>query len=175
MDDLIEIIKLTVPALVVFLTAFFLIKNFLEAQQSQLEKQRIIEREKIVLPVQLQAYERMILFLERINPETLVFRLFDPSLSVGDFKNLLLKNIREEFDHNLSQQVYMSHEAWQLIRSAKEDVIRIINVAHSRLPENATLPDLVSGIFEEFIKSAEPTLQKATQFLKKEAQQKFNL
>ncbi|MCX7696185.1 MAG: hypothetical protein N2Z72_00650 [Bacteroidales bacterium] len=170
-----EIVKLTIPALVVFLTAFFLIKNFLESQQNMQEKIRITEREKIILPVQLQAYERMMLYLERINPETLIFRLFDPTLSVNEFKHLLVKNIREEFDHNLSQQIYMSHEAWQLIRSAKEDMIRIINVVHSRLTEDSTPTDFISGIFEEFMKSAEPALQKASSFLKKEAHEKFNL
>jgi len=174
MEDIIEIIKLTVPSLVVFLTAYFLLKNFLEEQTKQKELDQVRERDKIVLPLQLQAYERMVLFLERINPETLVFRLYDPNLSVDEYKNRLIQSIREEFDHNLSQQVYMSHEAWQLIRSAKEDVIRIINVAYSRLAEKKSLPDFISYLFEEDMKSSETMLNKAMQFLKKEVQSKFN-
>jgi len=174
MEDIIEIIKLTVPSLVVFLTAYFLLKNFLEEQTKQKELDQVRERDKIVLPLQLQAYERMVLFLERINPETLVFRLYDPNLSVDEYKNRLIQSIREEFDHNLSQQVYMSHEAWQLIRSAKEDVIRIIHVAYSRLGEKKSLPDFISYLFEEDMKSSETMLNKAMQFLKKEVQSKFN-
>lgn len=175
MEDVLEIIKLTVPAIVVFLTAYFLIKNFLEEKTKQQQLEQFKEREKVILPLQLQAYERMMLFLERINPETIIARLYDSSLSIEEFKRRLIQSIREEFDHNLSQQLYISHEAWQLIRSAKEDVIRIINVAYSRLGENSTMTDFISLIFEENVKTSENMLEKAKQFLKKEVQLKFNL
>lgn len=81
----------------------------------------------IVLPLRLQAYERMALYLERIEPNQLVMRIHNTGLTVAQEQNLLLTAIRSEFEHNLSQQIYISNEVWKAVSDAKDDIVDIIN------------------------------------------------
>src|SRR5690606_8138705 len=97
---------------------------------------------KIVMPLKLQAYERMCLYLERISPGNMLPRLNEPGLSASAFQGILVQQIREEFTHNLSQQVYMSSQAWSLIKSTSEDIISMINTAARKAGENGKSTDL---------------------------------
>jgi hypothetical protein len=96
----------------------------------------------------LQAYERMTLFLERITLNNLVLRLSSQALSAREFHQLLVREVREEFNHNLSQQVYMSDKVWIDIVRAMEDVVQVINEANASMPENASAMDLGRRIFQ---------------------------
>ena len=127
---------------------------------------------KIITPIRLQAYERLILFLERISPESLVMRLHKPELSSLQFQTMLILAIREEFEHNLSQQVYMSSQAWELVRNAKEDLIKLVNTAATKLNDNATATELSQKIFELSL-SEKLLLKTALEFLKNEIRQVF--
>lgn len=89
----------------------------------------------IVLPLRLQAYERMALYLERIEPTQLVMRVHANGLSVPQEQNLLLTAIRSEFEHNLSQQIYISNEVWNDICNAKDDIIDIVNVVAEQIED----------------------------------------
>ena len=105
--------------------AYLIIKRFVENEQKksllELKKMQAMETLKVVNPIRLQAYERLALFLERISPNSLVLRCYQPGMDLKVLQGVLTKNIRDEFEHNLSQQVYVSSEAWNRIKEAKEE------------------------------------------------------
>lgn len=126
------------------------------------------------LPVRLQAYERLTLFIERISLNNLLPRVRKQEMNVSEFRTALINNIRLEYEHNLSQQVYVSVDAWNMIRAAKEETISVINRnAMSMLPE---LPgvELHKKIIAELAESEEEaTSQKVLVQLKKEVMQLY--
>ncbi len=172
MNELLEILKYVLPSLVVFAAAYYLIKLFLDNDQKKRASDIKMAGYKIITPIRLQAYERLILFLERISPESLVMRLHKPELSSLQFQTMLILAIREEFEHNLSQQVYMSSQAWELVRNAKEDLIKLVNTAATKLNDNATATELSQKIFELSL-SEKLLLKTALEFLKNEIRQVF--
>lgn len=91
-------------------------------------------RLEITLPLCLQAYERLVVFLERSRPEFLIQRLYQPQLNVQETGRLLTRTIRSEYEHNVSQQIYVSDAAWDAIESAKEQLIHLIHAVASSLP-----------------------------------------
>ncbi len=168
MELALDLAKIVLPALMVFLTAFFVLKSYLENEQAQKLLELKSDRKKIALPLQLQAYERLALFLERISPENLIMRTNSPELNAVSLQNALIQSVRMEYEHNLSQQIYISNEAWTLIKNAKEDVVRIINTSASKMNANASAIDLSTVIFGETLKSKDGVLIKALIYLKNE-------
>lgn len=167
MTELLLSIRYILPAVVVFLTAWFILKEFFKQENLNRQLRMMEEKQKLSLPVRLQAYERLVLLLERISPGNLVMRTHKPNLNVKQFQQMLIQNIREEYDHNLSQQLYVSIEAWEKVKGAKEEMIRQINTSAARLPEDSTSADLSRKILEMSIdKSA---TRKALDFVKTEA------
>lgn len=126
-----------------------------------------------ILPVRLQAYERMALFLERISPQNLLVRLNTGGMTSKEFHQLLLSEIRSEYNHNVAQQVYMSENVWNLIKNAKEDLIVSINDAAGEMTANSTSVDLSKKIFEKSLNKPVDAITHALAELKKEIQQTF--
>lgn len=126
-EIILDIIKFSAPALIVFLTVY----TMLTKQAKKEERIRIFELKKKhsqeSLPIRLQAYERLTLFLYRISPENLLPRTQDTSMNVKTFSILLLQTIKSEFEHNITQQVYVSTATWACVaqyRIALENFIR---------------------------------------------------
>ena len=172
MSEILDILKYVLPSLVVMATSYYLIRLFLDNEQKKRNTDIKLAGYKIITPIRLQAYERLVLFLERILPESLVMRVHKPELSVKQFQNSLISTIRDEFEHNLSQQVYVSSQGWDLVKSAKEEMIRLINTAATQQKENATSTDLAQKIFEISLGEKLVTKQ-ALEFLKNEIRQVF--
>lgn len=173
MEIVLEILKYTLPALVVFLTAFVLIRGFIKGEQNRRERELTESTLKTLLPMRLQAYERVALLLERINPESLVMRVNKPGMTSRQLQNELITSIRAEFEHNLSQQIYISSEAWQLIRTARSNVISLINTAADQLKDDATALSLSQKIFEQVVQLKSPPVDEALEFLKKEIRELY--
>ncbi len=173
-DIILEIIKFTIPALVVFFTSFLLLKSYLNNDF----KKRIIEfrksNQKTTLPLRLQAYERMALFLERISLNNLIHRTYKSNMNISEFHQTLINSIRLEYEHNQSQQIYISSQKWELIITVKEEVISLINRLSSEIPPNTSGKRLSKSILETLLKSKHisPT-QKALNALKSEAKELF--
>src|ERR1700755_1088422 len=111
MDAFLDILKYILPSTIVFLAVYFVLKKHLDVQ---LKSQVITGRQGqqgTVLPIRLQAYERMVLLLERITPQNLVMRVNNNNATAGQMHQELLASIRAEFEHNLTQQVYISKGA----------------------------------------------------------------
>jgi DNA primase len=173
MDAFIELIKILVPASVVLYAAYLLVRTFIH-KELELRKLEVRSRAiETVLPNRLQAYERMVLFLERMSPQNLLVRLSSSGMPAREFHQLLLSEIRNEYNHNVSQQVYISQEVWELIKNAKEDLIVSINDAASEMNLESTSLDLSKKIFEKSINKQVDPLGHALIELKKEIQQTF--
>ena len=161
------------PSLLVFITAYSLIKNFLnrEHRLKLIETKMLMQKE--LLPLRLQAYERLALYLERISPNVILINQHEPGLSVREFQQRLLEVIRTEFEHNFSQQIYISGAAWMITRNAKEEIVRLINIAAETLDAEAPSYQLSKRIFDMMLEKEEfPTL-KALSVIKAEVAQLF--
>ena len=150
---------------------FLLTKRYFDNQQKEhMLQMRIDEHReavKLVTPIRLQAYERMALYLERISPESLVLRCYQPGMDTKLLQGVMTKVIRDEWEHNLSQQVYLSSEAWAMIREAKEQMIGVINSAAITVPADADPARLASTIFATVAEGQLPTAP-ALEYLKRE-------
>jgi hypothetical protein len=169
MDSAWQIVGYIVPALVVFLTTYTVIRAFLDREQKQraMEFRQAYLRES--LPIRLQAFERLTLFLERIALNNLLPRVRKQDMTVADFRTALINNIRMEYEHNLSQQVYLSAETWGMVRAAKEETISVIN--RNTMPLQPDLPsiELHKKIISELADSDDDAItQKVLVQLKKE-------
>jgi hypothetical protein len=172
MEALIEFVKILVPASVVLYAAYLLVRTFVQ-KEIDLRKLEVRSRSiETILPNRLQAYERMTLFLERISPQNLLIRL-NTGMPAREFHQLLLSEIRNEYNHNVSQQVYMSEDVWNLIKNAKEDLIVSINDAAGEMGAESTSLDLSKKIFEKSINKPVDPIAHALSELKKEIQQTF--
>lgn len=168
MEILADLLKIIVPAALVLYAMYLMVKSFLdkEFQQKALEvKGR--DRE-VLLPIRLQAFERMVLFLERITPNNLLLRLNDSRYSAREFQQVLVHEVREEYSHNLSQQVYMSDQSWVAVRNAMEAVIALINQAAEGLPEDARSLELSRVILQKAIDQQKDPAGQALHQLKQE-------
>ncbi|MBU4087063.1 MAG: hypothetical protein KKB21_05810 [Nanoarchaeota archaeon] len=173
MNVILEILKYVLPAAIVLVTAYFMIRSFLdhEAQRRQLEVKG--QNQKMITPVRLQAYERMILFLERINPESLLLRLQVPGQNSAQLHRELLSLIRAEYEHNLSQQIYMTARAWSYIKNAKENIVKLINTSSERINPDAPSVELASVIIETHMKLVQSPIVVAIEFIKEEISREF--
>ncbi|WP_428233108.1 hypothetical protein [Flavobacterium sp.] len=128
-NKIIELASYTLPAIVTGFVAY----SFFELHIKNNDKKRNFllnkEAHKESLPIRLQAYERMTLFLERINLTKLLIRIAPISNEKHDYENFLIDQIEHEFEHNLTQQIYMSDECWTIITTAKNSTIQIIRKA----------------------------------------------
>lgn len=173
------IVVILTALLSVALTGFIfykVVKNYLDSQQKmQMLQMKIDEHReslKVVTPIRLQAYERMALYLERISPNSLILRTFRPGMDIKALQLAMTKSIRDEWEHNLSQQVYLSTESWNRIREAKEEMINLINGSAVKLAADADPTSLAGAIFENCAKSKTPT-DEAIDFMKNEIQERF--
>lgn len=173
MEVFLEILKYTLPALVVFATAYVMFQGFLRQEENRVRKEISDRNRKTVLPIRLQAYERLALLLERISPESIIMRVNKPGMTAKQLHTELLSSIRAEFDHNMSQQVYISNEAWEGILTAQGKVIHLINTASDQVKDEATALTLSQQIFEMTMELKTQPIREAMQFLKKEMEQFF--
>ncbi|WP_179346527.1 DUF7935 family protein [Winogradskyella ursingii] len=129
-EDFIPYLLNLLPAIVVGLIAYYFFKQHIENERSR--RRYLLHRDvhKETLPIRLQAYERMSLFLERISPSKLLTRINPTSSDKDNYESLLIASIEQEFEHNLSQQIYVSDECWNIITAAKNATIQLIRKAN---------------------------------------------
>ena len=137
MNAIVLILIVLGTAAAIVAVVYIMLKQYFDQRQLEHEAEWKAKKKKEFLPLQLQAYERLILYLERVNPERLVFRVTKPGMSARQLQVEILKIIREEFDHNLAQQLYISAEAWDSVKAAREETINILNAAAERVHRDA--------------------------------------
>lgn len=127
MEVLFEVLKYTIPALVVFATVYYMFRQYIDGQL-RLKGMEIQQKKgERNLPVRMQAYERLALLCERIRVTNLFYRLNQKSLHRESLAQAMLVSVQKEFEHNLSQQIYVSDNLWAIIVLAKDETIAIIN------------------------------------------------
>ena len=132
-----------------------------------------VETQKIIFPLRLQAYERIILFLERITPTNLIMRMNLSEMNVLQLQSALIRTIKEEFEYNLSQQLYISFTAWELVKNAKEETIKLIHLSAGKLEATAPSAELVRMILETTVQQDSLPVNEALTEVKKEVQKLF--
>ncbi len=146
MNAFVEILKILIPAGAVFAAAYFLVKRFLDNDQKRREHELKKTAQATITPLKIQAYERIIIFLERINPNSLVVRVNKNNMSARQLHLELVTSIKSEYEHNLSQQIYLSAGAWELVKTSKEEIIQLVNISSSKVPSDANSSELAMMI-----------------------------
>ena len=170
-DYVFDLLKTILPALIVAGAIFLLFRQFLEREQQRRLIELRLESGKTTLPQRLQAYERVILLLERISPNNILVRLGSAGQTAAEYHRVLQEEIRAEYDHNISQQLYLSSEVWALVKEAKENVLTTVNRAFHGLPTPQQLrgTELAKRILEGLMNDeADPTAA-AIEAVKREA------
>jgi len=166
--EAIDILKIILPAILVLLTAYLLISKLLRSE----EKRRDFELRKnnvnTLIPIRLRAYERLVLLLERTTPSTLIVNVAKPQMSNMELHTQLLENIRQEFSHNLSQQIYVSDGIWNYIRAAQESLLRLVNTCASKCNPTNSASELAEMIIQVYGASEQTPTEIAINKLKEE-------
>lgn len=149
--------------------ARMILQAYLGNEALKRDENRRSGNRQITLPLRLQAYERLVLLLERISPAQAVTRVLQPGMTALQFQILLTQNIREEFEHNTAQQIYVSNQAWVMIRSAKEEIIRLINTISAEADSNTSANDMARTIIEKASEWEKNPVQAAISQLRAEA------
>jgi len=165
-EKIFEVILYAVPALITGMIAYYFFKEHTKNEDG---RRRFLLHKDIqvnTLPIRLQAYERMALFLERITPSKLLIRVSPTSSDEDTYESLLVATIEQEFEHNLSQQIYVSDECWNIIVAAKNATIQLIRKA-GLLEKTGTADKLREVILTEMMEKRAPS-DAALSFIKNE-------
>ena len=173
MEVVLEILKYTVPALIVFFTVLVMLKSWSKNEDKRRKSEFNMHISDDILPVRLQAYERSILLLERISPNSMIMRVSRSDYTARQLQQELLSSITSEFEHNIAQQTYISSEAWEKIKIARNQVINLVNETAKEVKPDASGPTLGKLILERLTELNNPPSQVAIDYLKQEAKLLF--
>lgn len=178
--DILALIGIIVPTLSLSIILVYVLKS----QQQKVETPSPVviptptvknnnENAKFFLPHRVEAYQRIILFMERISPNSLVMRKFQNGMQAKELQAELLSTIRSEFEHNIAQQIFISPQGWKMVKESKEEIIKIINLASSQINENGNALDLSQKIFEIATQLEKLPTEITNEFLINELQKLF--
>ncbi len=175
MDIFLEIIKYTLPALVVALVVYIMMR--LHHQNNY--KLKLLELKssngKDIVPLKLQAYERLSLFIHRTSPEQIIPRVTQPGMTAKQLKIALIQTIQSEFEHNITQQVYVSNGIWSAVVAYKNTFANLVNAKAKELEEGKVAYDLGKLIVEEYLDNEELlTPQKVNELIQLEVKTMFS-
>jgi len=165
-DKIFEVFLYAVPALITGMIAYYFFKEHTKNEDGR--RRFLLHKDLQVnsLPLRLQAYERMVLFLERISPSKLLVRVNPTGSDENAYESLIVATIEQEFEHNLSQQIYISEECWNIIVAAKNATIQLIRKA-GLLEKTGTADKLREVILTEMMEKRAPS-DAAISFIKDE-------
>lgn len=165
---MIEILKIVLPALLVLLTAYLLIDKLLRNEEKRRSFEIKQKNASVTTPIRLRAYERLMLVLERTSPNVIVLNTIRNGMTNLELQTQLLSSIRQEFSHNVSQQIYVSNELWTTVKSTQESLIQLINSCAARTAPTANATSLAELIIQVYAASEKTPTEIATELLKKE-------
>lgn len=173
MAELKYLLLLTIPSTGIILTIYFILnkyfKNVNDLELIKLKKQN----SKEIIPLKIQAYERILLYIQRISPETLTIKNVNPALTNQKLYDTLNHTIETEYEHNLTQQLYVSEKAWLAVNNMKNEIKQLIEVAYSKVEKDKPSIQLATTIIQIFDQlETKPTFL-ANQIIKNEFNQQF--
>jgi len=175
LELIVEGIKYALPALLVYLTVRYLNES---RRRDIADSHRLVLRDEVMkqqLPLRVSAHERAVLFLERISPQHLLMRVRPSGQPAKLFQAMLLKEIQEEFEHNLAQQIYLSPHAWAALVQAKDEVISQIHASIEGLSNEANDLEFSRKLIEKYASLSEFNTQIAINELKKDIRSVFKV
>lgn len=164
--QILDLLYALLPAIIVGLISFYFFNSYSKNEENRRRFLLLREKQKTSLPIRLQAYERLALLLERISPGKILFRVQATSEDAEPYSNLLIANIEQEFEHNLAQQIYVSNECWDYIKTAKNATITMIRKAAAK-EEIKTADELREIVLRSLMEKQAPT-DAALSYIKKE-------
>ncbi len=173
MEFTMEILKLLIPGLLVAGVVYFLISKYMDQENKKRTFEYKLETQKHITPLRLQAYERAILYLERISPNSIILRTYKSGMSAKLLQADIIKAIREEYEHNMAQQVYISPGSWAMLKQAKEETAKMINLGAMHVSNDAGGNELAQIIFEAISKIDKLPTDVAIAYLKNDLQKTF--
>ena len=173
LKDLIDFIKIISPCIVMLITIHYIVGGYFRDNEKRRKIKTIRSNQKLITPLRLQAYERLVMLLERISPNALVMRTNYPTKTCDQLQTELLQSIRSEFEHNLSQQLYVSEEAWNSVKNAKNYTVALINNAAKDVNGKAPAIELSRKILDRSMELEQQITEKALNEIKREIQQLF--
>lgn len=168
-----DLFKTLLPVAAVLYGVLLLVRSFFNKQLIENKQVLLAENQKITLPIQLQSYERLCLLLERLEPSALMLRTLPGATSALEFQSLLVQDIRQEFQHNAAQQLYVSTDVWENIRLYTQELTTLINKAAANTTPESSPMELARKIGELTVTEPSSTHEKTLAALKKEAEAKF--
>jgi hypothetical protein len=168
-----EILKYLLPAIVLYFTAMLIVRAYLKNEEKKREYTKNTGNSQTIIPLRLQAYERLVLLLERMTPAQAINRALQPDMTAYHLQVILIQNIREEFEHNVAQQVYVSPSGWAMIKTAKEEIIRLINTSAAEIDAGSGGGELAKKLLERWAVLDQNPVQIAVDQLKAEVRQVF--
>ena len=166
------VVPTTVAGVVTISVGYYLIKNDIDKYLRLRFAGKKDERTQL-FAFRLQAHERLIVFVERINPANLFLRVYKPGISVPELQMLVLNEIRSEYQHNVTQQLYVSERIWNVIRKLKDDTLAMVNHGVQELPEQATGMDLSKKVLQQMAEIADNPYDLTLDLIKKDIHQLF--
>ena len=166
---MVEILRYCIPALCVLLATWFVMHKFYKNEEEKRlwELKRLSQKE--ISPIRVRAYERLSLLLERTSPEHMLIDLNLAEMTPLQVQAHLMHTIRQEYDHNLSQQIYVSHETWDLIINAKNQTIAFINSIAQQIPTDSSALDYAKALITAYRTNGHTPNETAMYALKNEA------
>lgn len=153
-EQILDILKYTIPAVVVLVATYLIVQKFLVTEIQRKQLAIFQQNSSASLQMRMQAYERLAIFVERMHPNSMISRFYTKDSSAQDLQLAMVQSIRAEFEHNLSQQLYVSSEVWKTIQTVKEQEITMINQIGSSIPMGAPAAELVKSI-SDFVLTAD--------------------
>ncbi len=166
-----DLLKYTLAGTFVFFIAYFVLKGHFDTYYNlkALEYKTIVAKD--MLPLKLQAYERMTLFVERINPSNLILRLHQAGMTAQEMQALVLAEVKAEYQHNISQQLYVSKDAWNIIKRVKDDTVGLVNHAMNGLKAETSAVEMSKIVFAKLEELEENPYDLALLVLKNDIQE----
>lgn len=169
MEIFLEIVKYTLPAIIVFLSSYLILKKYLDAQLDLKSIELRARYSKDAIPLKLQAYERLLLFCERISIPNLIMRLKTNTMRVEDLQRAMMISIQKEYEHNMAQQLYASPKLWDIISLVKNDMISMVDGAAKSLAPQESAKMLSDALFDQLNKLDRSPVDVAITAIKEEA------
>jgi hypothetical protein len=173
MEFFLDILKLTIPGVIVGATAYMLLKDLLDERQRIDQAILRNDSNKITLPLRLSAYERLMLLCDRADIVNTMLRVRMPNMKVRELRGVLLMAINQEFEHNVSQQLYVSDTLWQIIRMAKNNTLSLVTMTGNDLDPDAPSEIYVNALLQAVEEQSITPLQTAILAVRMEAGKLF--
>lgn len=165
--------SLATAGVIVAVVSFFMMKTGVLQVWEKLRSNSQSEDKDALLQLRLQAHERLIVFVDRINPANLLLRLHQQGIEVGALQLMAVNEIKLEYQHNISQQLYLSTVNWEVIRKLKDDTIAMVNNAAKLLPADASGLDLSRQVLHYMSEIEENPYELTIGLIKRDIHQLF--